>query len=230
MKVIASKPLGSEDGLEFISSGKDQDKYSLVTEEALSRRQIHIMGEITDVTFEQIKHLYDQLVEDDYNKPIHIILNGPGGDAGAMLGIMNLIILSKTPCYTYLMNEAFSAAAWIYLCGHKRFAPKTDLIGFMLHPINWDSSDSLGNHSALNTYIEKLSTQLIKFTAKQTKIPLKKLKKLSTVETQFFVGDELFKYGIATDELTTSCFWFDPEAEKKQPQVIESPLPILLTE
>jgi len=230
MPIIPRNSPSLEEEIEFISSGcdKDQDKTALVTEEALKRRQIHILGEITDVSFEQIKNLYDELVEQDADKPIHFILGSPGGHASSMLGVMNLILLSSTPCYTYLLSETCSAGAWIYLCGKKRFAPKTNLVSFMLHPIAWGNDpESLGNHNSYNKYVEKLSGKLIEFTAKQTKIPLRKLKKLATTETQFFLGEELFEQGIATDELTTSSFWLEP----KELKIDKEPKPTkLLTE
>jgi ATP-dependent protease ClpP protease subunit len=193
----------------------DSNKTSLVTEESVERRQIHIIDEITKNSFEQIKNLYDELVEDNQEKPIHFVIGSPGGEASSMLGIMNLILISKTPCYTYLLSETCSAGAWVYLCGHKRFAPRTNLVSFMLHPLAWGmDSEALGTHNAYNKYLENLSNKLIAFTVKQTRIPIRRLKKLATSETQFFIGEELFEQGIATDELTTASFWLDPEKKK----------------
>lgn len=204
----------SEEELQLAASSHD-DKYSLVTDEAVSRRQIHLIDEVSDVAFEQVKNLYDQLIEEDPTKPIHFVLGTVGGDVRSMLGIMNLMLLSKTPCYTYLMSETCSAGAWIYLCGHKRFAPKTSLVSFMLHPMEWNRSDSLGNHDSHNKYVEKLSQQLINLTVKKTKLSYRKLKKLATTETQYFVGEELFEHGIATDELTTATFWHEEKPVKE---------------
>lgn len=218
---LTKASINSEELLKF-TPADERAKDALVTDEALSRRQIHIIDEITSISFEQIKNLYDELVEEDSIKPIHFIIGSPGGSASAMLGIMNLILLSQTPCYTYLLSEACSAGAWVYLCGSKRFAPKTNLVSFMLHPIAWDSdSDSLGNHNSYSKYVEKLSKKLIEFTSKRTTLPINKLQKLATIETQFFIGDELFKYNIATDELTTSAFWLGPKEPKKLKKVKE---------
>lgn len=211
-----SRNLSTADELLKFTPADEKSKNALVTDEALSRRQIHILDEILDSSFEQIKNLYDQLVEDDADMPIHFVIGTPGGDARSMLGIMNLMLLSKTPCYTYLLNETCSAGSWVYLCGHKRFAPKTNLVSFMLHPIAWDSdSESLGNHNSYSKYVEKLSKKLIEFTANRTKLSITKLRRLATNEMQFFIGDEIFEQGIATDELTTSTFWLLPKEPKK---------------
>lgn len=222
MKVI---PISADmEDAEFTISS-NSDKYSLVTEESISRRQIHLIDMIKGDTFEQVKNLYDQLIENDMDKPIHIIVGTAGGDVCSMLGIMNLLLLSKTPCYTYLLGETCSAGSWIYLCGSKRFAPKTKLVSFMLHPMSWaPSEDALGNHESHNKYVGLLSNNLIALTAERTKIPKSKLKRLSTVETQYFTGDELFTNGIATDVLDTVSFWKTDKPVKKSKKSTPQPL------
>ena len=211
-----SKLVSAEGDIEFVPNQKDNNKYVLVTDEALRRRQIHIVDEITEQTFEQVKHLFDELIDEDATAPIHIIVGTSGGEVRSMLGIMNLILLSHAPCYTYILGEICSAGSWIYLCGHKRFAPRTNLVSFMLHPMEWDSSDSLGNHTSHNGYVKKLCSKLNDFTAKQTNLSKEKIRKMATSETQYFVGDELFKYGIATDDLLNAAVWAHPVTEKRK--------------
>lgn len=232
MKASSIKAMSSmSDLIEFDTEDEldEGSKTSLITEESVSRRQIHIIDEITKSSFEQIKNLYDTLVEDNQEEPIHFIIGSPGGEASSMLGIMNLMLLSKTPCFTYLLSETCSAGAWIYICGHKRFAPRTNLVSFMLHPLAWGmDSEALGTHNSYNKYLENLSNKLIAFTAKQTLIPIRRLKKLATSETQFFIGEELFEQGIATDELTTSSFWLDTKKKTITPKSTgDCPQPLL---
>lgn len=191
------------------------DKYALVNSRAMDRRLIHLIDDVTEHSFEQVKNLYDELVEEDATSPIHVVVATIGGDVRSMLGIMNLILLSKTPVYTYLYGETCSAGSWIYLCGHKRFAPKTNFVSFMLHPMEWTRTDNFGNHDSHSQYIQKLSDYLVEFTSSRTSIGLKRLKALVKHETAFFVGEEIFKYGIATDELVDSAFWLTPKASKK---------------
>jgi len=192
------------------------DKFSLVNELALSTRQITLCDIITVNTFEMVKNLYDQMIEEDDKLPIHVLLNTPGGDMNSMIGIMNLFLLSKIPIFTYLMGETCSAGCWIYLCGHKRFAPKTDFIGFMLHPIAYNSDlETPETHEARVEYYKQTEKFLISFAAKRTKISKSMLKKLSEHKTKYYIGDEIFKYGIATDELTTSTYWLTNKSVKK---------------
>ena len=207
------RPMVSEqDEIPFIMN---QDKYSLVTDENISRRQIFLVDEIVDSTFEQVKNLYDSLLEESLTAPIHFVIGTTGGDVRSMLGIMNLITLSQTPCYTYLLGETCSAGSWIYLSGHKRFCPKTSLVSLMLHPMEWNKVDSLGNQKSHIDYVNKLSNKLIDFTIQRTLLTKENLEKLATNETAYFVGDEIFECGIATDELTTSAFWALVPSKKK---------------
>lgn len=213
----------SDDDIPF-ALDTDTDKYSLVTDENLSRRQIFLIDEITGSTFEQVKNLFDSLLEESLTEPIHFVMGTVGGDVRSMLGIMNLILLSPAPCYTYILSETCSAGSWIYLSGHKRFCPKTNIVSLMLHPMEWNKVDSMGNHALHNKYVEKLSQQLITFTVGRTLLTKQRLQRLAATETAYFVGEELFQYGIATDELTTSAFWAlssslkKPITKKKSPK------------
>jgi hypothetical protein len=87
----------------------------------------------------------------------------------------------------------------------------------MLHPMAWGKEeDTLGNHESHNKYASSLSSNLVKLTSERTKIPQKRLKRLSTIETQYFVGEELFTNGIATDILETASFWYVEKPEKSE--------------
>lgn len=199
--------------LEFMTqSGPDN---SFLTPDTLSRRQILICSEISNGTFEAVKEAYDALIEDNATDPIHVVLGSPGGDLASTLGIMNLLLLSPTPIYTYLMGETCSGGALIYLAGHKRFAANTNLVSLMLHPIGWEKEGNHGEQSALIDYMDSMKTKIRLFIGSRTKIPNELLTELGSHKTKYFVGNELFMFGIATDELTTSAFWV---AQKPKPK------------
>lgn len=202
---------------EITISGPGVDKFSLVDATLLKRRMIHLIDPITDVTFEQFKNAFDELLEVNPAEPVHIVVGTVGGDVRSMLGIMNLILLSKTPCYTYLLGETCSAGSWIYLCGHKRFAANTTLISFMLHPMESTKSDNFGNQISHVKYLDKLTNNLVEFTAKQTGMSKETLIKLFTSETYYFVGQEIFDNNIATDKLSSSSFWVTEPKNNSKP-------------
>ena len=61
-----------------------------------------------------------------------------------------------------------------------------------------------------------LSENLVALTAARTNIPQKRIKRLATIETQYFVGEELFTNGIATDILDNASFWMTEKKPKKK--------------
>lgn len=215
------KPLSgsdpSDDTPELLlgSSEPSSDMYSLVTDEAVQRRQITLVKMIDETSFELIKNLYDAIVEDtlvdgklpEDPDPIHVVCGTPGGDLNSMLGIMNLFLYSEIPIYTYVLSQTSSAGALIYLSGEKRFAPRNGLASVMLHPTSWDGAGQRESHVAFHTFIKKIEKSLTELVQSRTKIPKKLLTELSVSKTHYFVGEELFKYKIATDEYTSSMFW-----------------------
>ena len=62
-------------------------------------------------------------------KPIKIMIHSPGGSVPDMNTIIDTIMLSKTPVYTYNIGMAYSAGFDILLAGAKRFClPKSEAL------------------------------------------------------------------------------------------------------
>ena len=56
-----------------------------------------------------------------YNRePIKLYINSYGGSIDDMWGLIDIILASKTPIYTYCLGYAQSAAFNIFLAGHKK--------------------------------------------------------------------------------------------------------------
>jgi ATP-dependent Clp protease protease subunit len=102
-----------------------------------SNRNLYIMGDInadTGVAVENMIRFYNQAdkqfnVTKEDRIPIKIWINSYGGDLQAALTTCDAINLSETPIYTINQGQAASAAALIFLAGHKRIAfPKSYLM------------------------------------------------------------------------------------------------------
>ena len=102
-----------------------------------SNRNLYIMGDITadtGVAVENMIRFYNQAdkqlsIEKEDRIPIKIWINSYGGDLQAALTTGDAISLSETPLYTINQGQAASAAALIFLAGHKRIAfPKSYLM------------------------------------------------------------------------------------------------------
>lgn len=63
--------------------------------------------------------------EKEYKRePIKIYINSYGGNLYDMWSLIDIILNSKTPIYTYCTGYAMSAGFKIFLAGHKRFVSK----------------------------------------------------------------------------------------------------------
>lgn len=120
--------------IETMSSLDDLSEYS-----DASNRNLYITDDInedTGVAVENMIRFYNQ-VDKQFNVtkedriPIKIWINSYGGVLQAAFTICDAINLSETPIYTINQGQASSAAALIFLAGHKRIAfPKSS---FMIH-------------------------------------------------------------------------------------------------
>lgn len=63
----------------------------------------------------------DEGIPVEERKPIRIMIHSPGGNVVDMNTIIDTIVLSKTPVYTYNIGMAFSAGFDILVAGDKRF-------------------------------------------------------------------------------------------------------------
>lgn len=61
-------------------------------------------------------------------KPIKIFINSFGGSVYDMWALIDIIINSKTPIYTYCTGYAMSAGFNIFLAGHKRYVTKNSTL------------------------------------------------------------------------------------------------------
>ena len=67
-------------------------------------------------------------------EPIKLYINSFGGGIYSMWALIDTIMNSKTPVYTYCLGKAMSAGFKIFLAGHKRFIyPHSTL---MYHQVN----------------------------------------------------------------------------------------------
>ena len=66
-------------------------------------------------------NIEDNEKKDYKRKPIKFYINTNGGALADMYAISDIITNSKTPIYTYCTGKAWSAGAYLLMCGHKRF-------------------------------------------------------------------------------------------------------------
>ncbi len=113
----------------------DTDGNSMSTKSAIfsskTDRLFYIYGDINarncaDIAYDisQLNYEDDEKEEKEKNfkrDPIRIYFNSFGGSVYDMWLLVDTILASKTPVYTYCTGYAMSAAFMIFIAGHKRY-------------------------------------------------------------------------------------------------------------
>lgn len=148
--------------------------------------------------------MYEQLIF-DWNKqdegvpiekriPIKLLFYSNGGSIDIIFSLIFVIENSLTPVYGYNMGICLSAAFFIYLACHKRFAlPHSK---FLIHQgIMEDYSGTCTELESTSAAYSKDIRSLYDYTAQRTVIPARTLKRNLTKEWYIY-ADEAIKYGI----------------------------------
>ena len=69
----------------------------------------------------------DQKQKNYKREPIKLYINSNGGAIDDMWSLIDIMLNSKTPIYTYCTGYAMSAGFLIFLAGSKRFMTKTKI-------------------------------------------------------------------------------------------------------
>lgn len=133
----------------------------------LENRIIWLDSEVDDIYLEYGRYIIEFNREDkgipvEERKPIKLMIMSPGGSLAINNAMIDLIKLSKTPVYGYNIGTADSAACFIFMSCHKRFAmPKST---FLLH--KGSTSNMAGTYDQVAAEMEeyeRLIGELAKF-------------------------------------------------------------------
>jgi len=111
----------------YVEYFKNEAARNIYLEEDIDESSIGIVNSIIEW------NTNDDLLElpAEQRRPIKIYINSSGGLLEESFAICDAILMSKTPVYTINIGRAMSAAALIFLCGHKRIAAPS--AQFLLH-------------------------------------------------------------------------------------------------
>lgn len=90
------------------------------------QRKIYLDGDVCQDTLKIQRMILRWNMEDagkkpEDRKPIRVYIMSYGGDIDYMWSMVDTLMLSETPVYTYDMGVAASAASLIFVAGHKRY-------------------------------------------------------------------------------------------------------------
>ena len=155
-------------------------------------------GQIDASTLDLVKFII-KCNKDDVGKPVDerkrilIMIDSPGGSVEVLGSIIGAIKISKTPVWTCCYCTAYSAAADLLTCGHKRFAmPMTNV---MFHMGSCMYSGSQNDVEKAKKFYDRMGKNIMDYVVSRTKFDSKFLKKLKT-DDMYMDEKEALDYGV----------------------------------
>lgn len=143
----------------------------------------------------------DDSQKDYSRKPIKIYINSRGGKVDDMWALVDIMIHSKTPIYTYSTSHADSCGFMIFIAGEKRFITKHTKM--LCHQ---PSCGAIGMYQDVKETMEELDrtySDYEDFVAERTKITRKKLKEVRERKLDWIIyPEDSIELGVATDFAT----------------------------
>lgn len=129
-------------------------------------------------------------------KPIHLYINSRGGSVGDVWGVIEVILNSKTPVYTYALGYAHSSAFLLFISGAKRYiGPRAHMV---CHQISCthsgkilDVNDSIEESNLVDRHVRE-------FIAERTKIEPGKICEVWDRKEDWYIHpEEAIQLGVA---------------------------------
>jgi ATP-dependent Clp protease protease subunit len=133
-------------------------------------------------------------------EPIKLYINSYGGSVDDMWGLIDIILNSETPVYTYCTGYAMSAAFNIFLAGHKRFCYKHST--FMYHQMSCWRDGKYQDLVEDRVEMDRLNKSMEKYVLERTKLTQDVIDSIREKKKDFYVhADDAVKYGIVNEIL-----------------------------
>ncbi|MDP2692234.1 MAG: ATP-dependent Clp protease proteolytic subunit [bacterium] len=165
--------------------------------ELLDNRVIFLEGEIDTESVNKIIKQLIILQHRNKKKPVHLMINSPGGSVYDMFALYDAIQTSDAPIHTYAWGSTMSAAAIILLSGTSGCRHASENSRIMLHEISdWIEQDSVERFSESKTRLEeskKLMEMILKIVRKHTKIKKSDEQLLKEFEKDVYISAVLAK-------------------------------------
>ncbi len=148
--------------------------YETVVRDALQNRILVFNDVVDDAIIENyIYYILKWNFEDaklapEDRKPIRMIINSPGGDAIASLGLVDVIMSSITPIIGVGIGYVASAAFYIYIACHTRVAFKNTV--FLQHEGTLTVSNSRGKAKDTMEFIDEMEDRIKTLVIQLTKM------------------------------------------------------------
>lgn len=173
--------------------GESTTLYEEVIKDALTKR-ILIFNDVVDaaVVENYIYYIIKWNTEDadkpsDKRQPIRMLINSPGGDLTSCMGLIDVIIASKTPVWAFGVGEVASAAYYIYIACDRRFAFVNTI--FLQHDGQLEVQNSSGKVKDTMNFIDRLDERIKNYVISKTNITSEDYDKMYEKEIFMFADD-----------------------------------------
>lgn len=131
--------------------------------------------------------------------PIKLFINTNGGNVYDVLALVDVIITSKTPVYTYALGKCFSAGFIMFICGHKRYVGENAYL--MTHYMHNGVYGSIIDVEHDAEHNKNLNSKLDEIIISKTRISKEQIDENTKIKKDwYFDAKQCLAYGIA-DEL-----------------------------
>ena len=138
----------------------------------------------------------DKGIDAKDRKPIRIFINSDGGDVTAVMHVIDMIQLSKTPVITIGMGKVYSAGGLLLMAGHKRYV--FEHTSCLIHDGSSGAVGSVGKLLDGLRFTEASEKQIRRYILDRTKITEETFDK-NYRRDWFLFADEMIQLGIADD-------------------------------
>lgn len=154
--------------------------------------------QIDDSTLDLVKFIF-RCNKEDEDKPIEerkrilVMIDSPGGSVEVLASVIGTIKISKTPIWTCCYCTAYSAAADLLACGHKRFAlPMTSM---MFHAGSACYQGSQNDINKAKKFYDSMGKRVTDEVNARTNFDTKFLRKLKT-DDMYMNEEDALNYGV----------------------------------
>lgn len=176
----------------------------------ISDRLLYLSGEINQENISIINKELLKIIQEDNNneytqknykrQPIKLYINSFGGSVYDCLSLIDLIIFSRTPIYTYCTGYAMSAGFLVFICGDKRFMSKHATL--MLHQIGGTHSFKIADVEESIAEYKRIENVLNEIITSRTKITPIQIQENRKMKSDWYMDiSEALKLGCADEEL-----------------------------
>lgn len=137
-------------------------------------------------------------VADADRRPIHLYIMSGGGSVYQMNALVDVILMSRTPVYTYNMGIAASAACVIFLSGSKRYAAPHSHA--MWHSGGAGLEGTMEQIQSASKHFDRMEDQMRDFLLSRTNVDMRLYKRYKDKDWYLDANEQL-EHGFATDML-----------------------------